>query len=286
MDEHKRRVAIKSEDVSLMQLQNAYKKCQIYKKQASLYRKKVESMGGDSRLQEWERRVQEYARDNNQLKEELKQVKKISKLQQKGLVELGAQGYLKVVGQNEKLREEIRILKKQLDENRREREKVTKNRTLNSSIEMKTQARITEADIKFQEKVKKRIQTEHQDLPNEELADFLQQKVEKDYQKIRALMNDKNKMRDMIDNLKMQLAAKEKENTLLLEKIAALRKANQSLQAQINIKTELDEEQKLSKQNEQRGESKSRLANMEELPPKRRVWKKEHALQQQENTVS
>jgi hypothetical protein len=48
----------KNEDVSLMELQNAYKKCQIYKKEADLYRKKVESMGDYTRMEEYERRVE------------------------------------------------------------------------------------------------------------------------------------------------------------------------------------------------------------------------------------
>lgn len=39
----------------------------------------------------------------------------------------------------------------------------------------------------------------------------------------------------MVDNLKLQLAEKEKENAYLKEKIADLRKNNQMLQAQINI---------------------------------------------------
>lgn len=35
-----------------MELQNAYKKCQIYKKEASLYRKKIETLGSETKIEE------------------------------------------------------------------------------------------------------------------------------------------------------------------------------------------------------------------------------------------
>lgn len=65
------------------------------------------------------------------MKDEMKQIKKISKLQEKGLTEMGAEGYSKMVADNEKLQDEVRRLKKQLDENRRgkERSVLNSNRT-------------------------------------------------------------------------------------------------------------------------------------------------------------
>ena len=45
---------------------------------------------------------------------------------------------------------------------------------------------------------------------NEELNDLLQQKVEKDYVKIKNLANEKNKLRELVDNLKLQLNEKDK----------------------------------------------------------------------------
>jgi hypothetical protein len=84
---------------------------------------------------------------------------------------MGADGYMRAVADNEKLREEIRILKKQLDENRRDKDKLYRNRTLTSSIDPKTEVKITERDIQFQEKVKKRIKTEHEGhVGSEELS--------------------------------------------------------------------------------------------------------------------
>ncbi len=55
-------------------------------------------------------------------------MKKISKLQEKGLTELGAEGYLKITAENDKYKEENRRLKKQLDEYRRTME-VGRNHT-------------------------------------------------------------------------------------------------------------------------------------------------------------
>ena len=50
-----------------------------------MYRKKLETLGDESRMEDFERRVGSYARDNLELKEEIKQLKKIMKLQEKGL---------------------------------------------------------------------------------------------------------------------------------------------------------------------------------------------------------
>ena len=47
-----------------MELQNAYKKCQIYKREAQMYRKKLETVGDEGRMEDFERRVSSYARDN------------------------------------------------------------------------------------------------------------------------------------------------------------------------------------------------------------------------------
>jgi predicted RNase H-like nuclease (RuvC/YqgF family) len=64
-----------------MELQNAYKKCQIYKKEAQMFRKKLENVADESRMDDFERRINSYARENLELKEEIKQLKKIGKLQ-------------------------------------------------------------------------------------------------------------------------------------------------------------------------------------------------------------
>ena len=68
-------------------------------------------------------------------------------------------------------------------------------------------SKITDKDIKFQEDIKKRIRTQSNNQGTEEdLSDVLHQKVEKDYIKIKALMGEKGRLRDMVDNLKLQLS--------------------------------------------------------------------------------
>ena len=47
------------------------------------------------------------------------------------------------------------------------------------------------------------------------MNDLLQQKAEKDYMKIKTLSNEKNKLRELVDNLKLQLSEKDKENVAL-----------------------------------------------------------------------
>lgn len=79
-----------------MELQNAYKKCQIYKKEVSFYKKKLEAIPDVDRFEDYERAIAEHVKENLKLKEELKQVKKINKLQEKGLAEVGAEGFLKL----------------------------------------------------------------------------------------------------------------------------------------------------------------------------------------------
>lgn len=107
------------------------------------------------------------------------------------------------------MQEEVRILKKQIDEERRGRLRPTKQKTetenFNSSkMEL---SKITDKDIKFQEDIKKRIRTQSNNQgTEEELSDVLHQKVEKDYIKIKTLMGEKGRLRDMVDNLKLQLS--------------------------------------------------------------------------------
>lgn len=80
-----------------MQLQNAYKKCQIYKKEVNYYKKKLQSIPDMDRLEEYEKKIAEHVKQNQQLKEELKHIKRINKLQEKGLAQVGADGYIKIV---------------------------------------------------------------------------------------------------------------------------------------------------------------------------------------------
>lgn len=70
-------------------------------------------------------------------------------------------------------------------------------------------------------------------------------------------MSEKNKLRDMVDNLKVQLADKEKENGNLKEKIATLRKNNQLLLDQFSSRNpsrrEIElQESKINKENRER----------------------------------
>ena len=51
-------------------------------------------------MEDFERRVASYAKENYELREEIKQLKKISKLQEKGLTELGIDGYSIIVNEN------------------------------------------------------------------------------------------------------------------------------------------------------------------------------------------
>ncbi len=112
-----------------MELQNAYKKCQIYKKEVNYYKKKLQSVPDLDRLDQLEKKLGEIQKENDKLRDQLKQVKRISKLQEKGLSEVGADGYLKLVNENQKLKEEVRILKKQNDDERRGKMKHLKTKT-------------------------------------------------------------------------------------------------------------------------------------------------------------
>lgn len=80
----------------------------------------------------------------------------------------------------------------------------------------------------MEENLKQRIKTEHHEGRTEkndgELLDLLQKKVEKDYIKMKSLVNEKDKIREMLDNTKAQLQDKDKEITFLKEKIISLRK--------------------------------------------------------------
>lgn len=50
LEEQKKKPSTKPEDVSQMELQNAYKKCQIYKKEVNYYKKKLQSVPDLDRL--------------------------------------------------------------------------------------------------------------------------------------------------------------------------------------------------------------------------------------------
>lgn len=91
-------------------------------------------------------------------------------------------------------------------------------------------------------------------------------------------MNEKTRLREMVDNLKLQLADKDKQVANLRDKINALRKNNQALQVQVNsrvdnypIAEELDNSSKHPK-----GIKKSKT-RLDESSSKRRVWKKQPA---------
>jgi regulator of replication initiation timing len=62
--------------------------------------------------------------------------------------------------------------------------------------------------------------------------------MDKDMQRIRTLTTEKNKLRDLVENMKMQINEKEKEIVGLKEKVNNLRKNNQLLQSQLNVKNE------------------------------------------------
>jgi hypothetical protein len=51
------------------------------------------------------------------------------------------------------------------------------------------------------------------------------------------LQNDRNKLRELVDNLKTQLAEREKENAYLKDKINELRTNNQLLSSQVFVKS-------------------------------------------------
>jgi hypothetical protein len=64
----------------------------------------------------------------------------------------------------------------------------------------------------------------------------LQKRADKNREKVKYLQADRNKMRDLVDNLKIQLAEKEKENVCLKDKINELRMNNQLLSSQVFVK--------------------------------------------------
>ncbi len=68
----------------------------------------------------------------------------------------------------------------------------------------------------MEEKIKKKLKTEQDNIKyNDDLTDLMHQKAEKDLQKMKSLASEKNKLRDLVDNLKMQLSEREKENAAL-----------------------------------------------------------------------
>ena len=50
-------------------------------------------------------------KENEELRDEIKSLKKIIKMQEKGLSEIGAEGFLKITAENERLKEELRKLR-------------------------------------------------------------------------------------------------------------------------------------------------------------------------------
>lgn len=71
--------------------------------------------------------------------------------------------------------------------------------------------------------------------------------MDKDMQRIRTLTSEKNKLREQVDNMKVQLSEKDKEIAGLKEKVSNLRKNNQLLQSQLNAKNEQEAEENPSK---------------------------------------
>jgi hypothetical protein len=53
LEEQKKKPTSKVEDISQMELQNAYKKCQIYKKEVNYYKKRLESIADTDRMEEY-----------------------------------------------------------------------------------------------------------------------------------------------------------------------------------------------------------------------------------------
>lgn len=150
-------------------------------------------------MEDFERRVSSYAKDNNELKEEIKQLKKITKMQEKGLEEVGLDGFSSVVVENEKLKDEVRILKKDLDNYRRAKETMKRMNTNVSEFDEKISENAEERrpqpmsqkkSDRVEEKIRKKLKTQ-QDYtdPNEDLTDLMHQKAEKDFQKLRSLAN-------------------------------------------------------------------------------------------------
>ena len=183
----------------------------------------------------------------------------------------------------------MRILKKEVDSYRRTLEG-SKKRTqtfhfedrVNESIEERRSSAVRN-ESRVESKLKRKLKTQQSVNENsEDLNDLLHQKVEKDYLKIKSLANEKNKMRELVDNLKGQLAEKDKENAMLREKIGELRRNNQLLQTQAMAnKSEPDvfeaknRKEKENSSNYPKGiKSHKNLKGREpQTEPKRRLWK-------------
>ena len=99
----------------MMELQNAYKQCNIYKKEANFYRKKLVSYEAKQRSQDmFEWKAKQLEKENAKLREELKYLMKVNKKQEKGLENVGVESYLSSSKEVEKLKDEIRKLKRQI----------------------------------------------------------------------------------------------------------------------------------------------------------------------------
>ena len=79
-----------------------------------VYRKKYQTLTEDPRFADFERKIVGYQKENTDLKNEIKHLNKILKSQSKGLAELGFEEYPSIVMERDQLKEDVRILKKQL----------------------------------------------------------------------------------------------------------------------------------------------------------------------------
>lgn len=84
-----------------MQLKNAYKQCEIYKRQVAKLKKK-EQMFNEQNVLNMTNQIAEFEIERQKFMEEIKGLKKLAKQQEKGLVELtGTTNYMKVYKQLE-----------------------------------------------------------------------------------------------------------------------------------------------------------------------------------------
>jgi hypothetical protein len=57
----------KQEDVTQKELQNAYKQCEIYKREASFYRKRVDALSDEQSSHEYEWKAKQLEQENKQM---------------------------------------------------------------------------------------------------------------------------------------------------------------------------------------------------------------------------
>ena len=111
-----------------MQLQNAYKQCEIYRREISNLKKK-DHLYNEQKTDDLQNQVAEMQKEREEFLREIKDLKKTIRQQEKGLMEVSGANLPKILQENDHLKEENRKLleKKQKEELEASLSKVAQN---------------------------------------------------------------------------------------------------------------------------------------------------------------